>query len=84
MDRVPQGDAVYDTDTVPHELDEGECDDIDELDGLTVPLLTLVTDGLYDDDTVGDDDNVGEIVDDVDTVPDPDCERECVPHGDAV
>ena len=72
MDCVPHGDAVYDTETVPHELDEGECDDVNEPDGLTVPLLTLVTDGLYDDDTVGDDDNVGEIVDDVDTVPDTD------------
>ena len=72
MDRVPHGDAVYDTETVPHELEEGECDDVNELDGLTVPLFTLVTDGLYDDDTVGDDDNVGDIVDDVDTVPDTD------------
>ena len=71
-ERVPHGDAVNETDTVPHELDEGECDGVDEPDGLTVPLLTLETDVVYDDDTVGDDDNVVEIVDVTESVPDPD------------
>ena len=83
-ERVPHGDAVKETDTVPHELDEGECDIVDEPDGLNVPLLQLDTEELYDDDTVGDDDNVVEIVDDGESVPEPDCDRVSVPHGDAV
>ena len=55
-----------------------------EPDGLTVLLLTIVTDELYDADTVGEGDSVVEIVDDVDSVPDPDCDSVSVPHGDAV
>ena len=84
IDCVLQGDAVYETDTVPHELAEVDGDVSDELDGLTDPVLTLDTDGLKDDDTVGDDDNVDEIVDEVDSVPDPDCDIDCVLQGDAV
>ena len=75
---------MYDTDTVPHELAEDDGDVDTEPDGLTVPLLLPVTDGLYDADTVGDDDNVDEIVDEVESVPDPDCDNEFVLQGDAV
>ncbi len=84
MDRVLQGDDVYDTDTVPHELADADEQVVCETDGLTVPLLMVVTDELYDDDTVGDDDSVAEIVDEVDSVPDTDCDMDRVPHGDAV
>jgi hypothetical protein len=94
MDRVPHGDAVKDTDTVPLELAAADGDDNDELDGLTVPLFSLDTDELYDADTVGDaenddeivgeEDNVGEIVEDVESVPDPDCDMDRVLQGDDV
>ena len=46
--------------------------------------MQLDTEELYDDDTVGDDDNVVEIVDDGESVPEPDCDRVSVPHGDEV
>ena len=81
---VPHDDAVYDTDTVPHELADADEQVVCETDGVTVPLLMVVTDELYDDDTVGDDDSVAEIVDEVDSVPDTDCDMDRVPHGDAV
>ena len=84
IERVPHGDAVKDTDMVPHALAEADEQIVDELDGLTVPLLTDVADGLYDPDKVGEDDSVAEIVDDVESVPDTDCVMERVPHGDAV
>ncbi len=93
-DCVPQGDAVKDTDTVPHELADADEQVVDEPDGLTVMLLEDVADELYDADTVGDDDsvveivgevdNVVEMVDDEESVPEPDCDMECVPLGDAV
>ena len=46
--------------------------------------MTTVTDELYDPDKVGEDDSVAEIVDEVDSVPDTDCDMDRVPHGDAV
>ena len=49
-----------------------------------VGLLTVVTDALYDPDKVGDDDSVVEIVDETESVPEPDCVMDRVPHGDAV
>ena len=81
---MPHGDAVWDTDTVPQELDEIEGDIDGEPDALTVTLLTLVTDGLYDDDTVDEDDNVDDIVDDVEGVYDPDGVNDTVAHDDSV
>ncbi len=46
MDCVLQGDDVYDTDTVPHELADADEQVVCETDGLTVPLLMVVTDEL--------------------------------------
>ena len=46
--------------------------------------MTLVTDGLYDDDTVDEDENVVEIVDDVEGVYDPDGLKDTVAHDDNV
>ena len=72
------------TDTVPHAVTDVDSDGECEPDALTVSLLTLDTDGLYDDDTVDEDDNVVEIVDDVEGVYDPDCEDDTVVHDDNV
>jgi hypothetical protein len=84
VERVPLGDAVKDTDTVPHELADADEHMVCEPDGLTVLLLTFVTDELNDAETVGEEDSVVEIVDDGESVPDPDCDSVSVPHGDAV
>ena len=81
---MPHGDALNDTDTVPQELEEIEGDIDGEPDALTVSLLTLVTDGLYEDDTVDEDENVVEIVDDVEGVYDPDGLKDTVAHDDNV
>ncbi len=72
IERVPQGETVKETDAVPHELGVGERDDVNELDGLTVPLTQLVADEQKDTDTVGEDDNVAEMDDVTEGVPDPD------------
>ena len=53
-------------------LAEDDAQIVDEPDGLIVLLLTVVTDELCDADTVGEDDNDGEIVDETESVPDPD------------
>jgi hypothetical protein len=81
---VLQGDGVWDTDPVPHMLDDADGDDIAEPDGLTVPLLRPVIEAVEDVDTVGEGDVA--IVTDGDLVsdPDPDCVKESVPHCDAV
>ena len=84
VERVLEGDAVKVTDAVPHELADADEHMVCEPDGLTVGLLLLVTDALYDPDKVGDDESVVEIVGDVESVPDTDCVTDRVPHGDAV
>ena len=66
MDRVPQGDAVYETDTVPHTLADDDGDDIGEPDALSDQLLELVPHDVYELDSVD------EIVGDVESVPDTD------------
>ena len=78
MDSVPQGDAVYETDTVPLELAADDGDDIGEPDALSDQLFELVPD------EVSELESVDEIVEDVESVPDPDCDVERVPQGDAV
>ena len=78
IDCVLQGDAVKETDAVPHALAEGDSDDRGEPDALSDQLFELHPDGEYE--LV----NVGEIVGDVECVPDTDCDSDCVLHGDAV
>ena len=75
---------VYDADMVSHELSEADGDNVDEPNGLSDPLLQLDTDGLKDDDAVGDDESVVEIVCVKESVPDPDCDIDRVPQGDVV
>ena len=77
IERVPQGDAVKDTDTVPQALAEGDGDDIVEPDALSDQLFELHPDDVYELD------KVVEIVGEVECVPDPDCDKERVPQGDA-
>ena len=45
-DLVTKGDAVTDTDAVPHALADADEQMVGEPDGLTVPLLTVVADEL--------------------------------------
>lgn len=46
IERVPHGDAVKDTDAVPHEVADADEQIVSEPDGLTVLLLIVVTDEL--------------------------------------
>ena len=81
---VLQGDGVRETDTVPHALDNADGDDIVESDGLSVPLLQLVNEGLSVGDTVGEFENTVEIVGNVEGVLITEGDKDCDPHGDAV
>ena len=71
------------TDTVPHVLAEDVGDDVVEPDGTTDPLTRVVTVEQNDTVTIGEDEIVVEIVGDLESVPDPDCDTERVPHDDA-
>ena len=61
---VPQNDAVWVTDAVPHALAKNDDDAINEADGLTDPVPQVVADALTDVDTVSEVDDVAEIVGD--------------------
>ena len=76
--------SVPETDTVPQVLAEDDGDDSVELDGLSVPLLQLDSEGLRVVDTVGEVENAVEIVGIVEGEPETDGERDCELHGDAV
>lgn len=83
-ERVLQGDAVYETDTVPHALDDGDDDGDVETDALKDALTEPVTVVVWDVVTVEELENVDEIVDDGERVPDDDCDTERVLQDDAV
>ena len=61
---VPQGDALWEPDMVPHALAVVDGDVVVETVTLTDPLLELVTD------EVAEVDNVGDTVDDAESEPD--------------
>ena len=75
---VLQDDAVKETVTVPHELADVDGDASGEPDALSDLLFELVAHDVYELESVD------EIVGDVECVPDPDCDIDRVPHGDAV
>ena len=68
FERVPQGDAVAETDTVPHAVAEGVGEDVDETDGQTVLLVKPETDAQEDAETADDGENVVDVVGNVDNV----------------
>jgi len=74
---------VYVTDAVPHALGEVDGNDVVETDGLTDPLVRLVADAKVDAGTRGDDETVIDIVGESESVPDTDCDTDCVLQVDA-
>ena len=63
---------MNETDMVPQELAEDDGDDFGKPEALSDQLFELHPDGVYELECVG------EIVGDVETVPDTDCDRDCV------
>ena len=71
MVRVLHGDAVYETDTVPHELADADIDVDGEMVELADPQAEPVTVDAYDTVAFGEEDVVDEIVGDEETDTDP-------------
>jgi hypothetical protein len=82
--RVLQGDAEVETEVDPHGLDDGDEDTVVGPDALADPLIETVTDIVYDGVDDEEIENVVEIVDNEEIVPDPDCETVPVPQCDAL
>ena len=83
-ERVLQGDAVYETDTVPHGLGDAVVDVVGEMVVLADPQAEPVAVDAYDGVTLDEIVNVAEIVDDEEVDTDPHCEAELDTHDDMV
>ena len=78
-----QGVVLWEPDAVPHAVVDGDRDVVVEIVVLTVGLIELVCDAVYDAETVGELDNVDDIDDDGESVPEDDCDPDRELHGDA-
>ena len=83
-ERVLHGDAVYETDPVPHGLADTAIDSVGETVVLADPQDEPVADDTYDAVAFGEADGVDEIDGEEEASPDTDCKMERVPHSDVV